>query len=97
LNRVLIVRLIGEAGLPAIYCFDQVVDAGGLMAYSADFSELTQRLANEVDAVLRGVSPADIPYFQSSRFQFSINLKTAKALGLTVPPALLATADYVVE
>jgi putative tryptophan/tyrosine transport system substrate-binding protein len=96
-NRVLIARLIGEVGIPAIYSFAPAVDAGGLMAYSADFAELSKRAASQIDAVLRGVSPSDIPFFQSSKFEFSINLKTAKALGLTVPPALLATADRVVE
>jgi|SRR5215211_2667656 len=96
-SRVLIARLLGEAGLPAIYSFDQAVDAGGLMAYSPDFLELGLHAAHQIDAVFRGVSPSDIPFFQSSKFTFSINLKTAKALGLTVPAALLGTADRVVE
>ena len=67
------------------------------MAYSFDLKELTKRMAGNVDTILRGAHPADIPFYQVSKFELSINLKAAKALGLVVPATLLATADKVVE
>jgi putative tryptophan/tyrosine transport system substrate-binding protein len=85
--------LTAEARIPAIYAFSESVDAGGLMAYSFDLTELIKRVASDIDAILRG----DIPYYQVSKFELSINLKTAKALGLTVPAALLASVDKVIE
>ena len=73
------------------------VEAGGLMAYSFDLIELYKRVANNIDAILRGAKPGDIPIYQVTKFELSINLKTAKQLGLFVPPALVATADKVIE
>ena len=67
------------------------------MAYSFDLKELIRRMAGDVDAILRGATPADIPFYQVSKFELSINLKAARALGLAVPATLLATADKVVE
>jgi putative ABC transport system substrate-binding protein len=67
------------------------------MAYSFDLAELTKRMAATTDAILRGGNPAEIPFYQVTKFELSINLKTAKALGLTIPPTMLATADRVVE
>jgi putative ABC transport system substrate-binding protein len=96
-NRSLIATLIGEAGIPAIYPLSELVDAGGLMAYSFDLAELNKRAANDIDAVLRGANPGDIPFYQGSKFELSINLKTAKMLGLTVPATLLASADNIIE
>jgi putative tryptophan/tyrosine transport system substrate-binding protein len=96
-NRVLIADLIGQAGWPAIYPFVEFVDAGGLMAYSFDLVELFERAADDIHAILGGASPADIPFYQASKFELSLNLKTAKALSLSVPPTLLAAADKVVE
>jgi putative ABC transport system substrate-binding protein len=96
-NRALIVNLIGRARLPAMYGIREFVDEGGLIAYAYDLIELNQRAAHDVDAILHGTKPGDIPVFQSTRFELSINLKTAKALGLTVPPLLLARADDVIE
>jgi putative tryptophan/tyrosine transport system substrate-binding protein len=96
-NRSLIATLIGEARIPAIYPFSELVEAGGLIAYSYDLAELNKRVANNIDAILRGANPGDIPFYQSSRFELSINLKTAKSLGLTVPATLLASADNVIE
>jgi putative tryptophan/tyrosine transport system substrate-binding protein len=96
-NRALIVGLIGAAGIPAMYSLPEFVDAGGLIAYSFDLVELNKRAANDIDAILRGANPGDIPYYQASKFELSINLKTAKALGLTVPATLLASADKVIE
>jgi putative tryptophan/tyrosine transport system substrate-binding protein len=96
-NRSLIANLIAAAKLPAMYPISECVHAGGLMAYSFDLVGLNERVANDIDAILRGTKPADIPYFQSSKFELSINLKTAEALGLTVPPTLLSIADEVIE
>jgi putative ABC transport system substrate-binding protein len=89
--------LTAEARIPAIYAFSESVDAGGLMAYSFDLTELIKRVASDIDAILRVANPGDIPYYQVSKFELSINLKTAKALGLTVPAALLASVDKVIE
>jgi putative ABC transport system substrate-binding protein len=69
----------------------------GLMAYSFDLVELNKRVASNIDAILRGANPGDIPYHQASKFELSINLKTAAALGLTVPASLLSSADKVIE
>ncbi len=96
-NRSLITKLIGEAQVPAIYPFAEFVDAGGLMAYSFDLVDLNKRIANNIDAILRGANPGDIPFYQNTRFELSINLKTAKMLGLTVPATLLASADNIIE
>jgi putative ABC transport system substrate-binding protein len=97
INRALIADLIGQAGWPAIYPFPEFVDAGGLMAYSFDLAELFERAADDIHAILDGADPGDIPFYQASKFELSLNLKTAKALSLSVPPTLLAAADKVVE
>jgi putative tryptophan/tyrosine transport system substrate-binding protein len=96
-NRALIPNLISAAKLPAIYPFFELVEAGGLMAYAFDLAELNKRAANDIDAILRGASPGDIPFYQASKFELSINFKTAKSLGLKVPDTLLASADNVIE
>jgi putative ABC transport system substrate-binding protein len=96
-NRAVISEAIAEARIPAIHAFVEAVDAGGLMAYSFDLKELIKRMAGNVDAILRGANPAEIPFYQVSKFELSINLKAAKALGLSVPATLLATANKVVE
>ena len=96
-NRALITNLIGAAGIPAMYALPEFVDAGGLIAYSFDLVELNKRVANDIDAILRGANPGDIPYYQASKFELSLNLKTAKALGLAVLASLLASADKVIE
>ena len=94
---LLIARLVGEAKLPAIFTHPAPVEAGGLMAYSFDLIELYKRVANNIDAILRGAKPGDIPIYQVTKFELSINLKTAKQLGLSVPPGLVAIADKVIE
>jgi putative ABC transport system substrate-binding protein len=96
-NRASIAESLADARIPAIHAFSEAVDAGGLIAYSFDLKELIRRMAGDVDAILRGANPADIPFYQVSKFELSINLKTAKALGLAVPATLLAVADKVVE
>jgi len=96
-NGTLIAKLLGDAKLPAIFTFTESVEAGGLMAYSFAFIELYKRVGNNIDAILRGAKPGDIPIYQATKFELSLNLKTAKQLGLSVPPALVATADKVIE
>lgn len=96
-NAALIAKLVGDAKLPAIFFHPEAVEAGGLMAYSFDLIELYKHVANTIDAILRGAKPGDIPIYQVTKFELSINLKTAKQLGLSVPPALIATADKVIE
>jgi ABC-type uncharacterized transport system substrate-binding protein len=73
------------------------VEAGGLMAYASDNRELWRRMADDVHQILNGAKPGDIPIFQPTKFEFVINLKAAKAIGLAFPPALLASADEVIE
>jgi putative ABC transport system substrate-binding protein len=96
-NSTLIAKLLGDANLPSIFGFAESVEVGGLMAYSFDLIELYKRVANNIDAILRGAKPGDIPIFQVTKFELSINLKIAKQLGLSVPPGLLVSADKVIE
>jgi putative tryptophan/tyrosine transport system substrate-binding protein len=95
--RSLILELVGTARLPAIYPFFELVEGGGLMAYAFDLVELNKRVANDVDAILRGTKAGEIPFYQATTFELSINLKTAKVLGLNAPATLLASADKVIE
>jgi putative ABC transport system substrate-binding protein len=95
--RQLIVELAEKSRLPAIYPFRDYAEAGGLMAYGTDLVECWRRLADDVHEILNGAKPGDIPIYQPTKFDFVVNLKAAKALGLTIPPALLAVADEVIE
>jgi putative ABC transport system substrate-binding protein len=97
LNRKRIFEFAAEHRLPAIYEFDFVVREGGLMSYAPDLNETFTRVACLVDRVLKDAKPADLPFEEPTRFNFTFNLKTAKALGLAVPPTLLALADEVIE
>jgi putative ABC transport system substrate-binding protein len=83
--------------LPAIYTNREFVEAGGLIAYSTNFAVLLKQAAGYVDQILRGASPGELPVQQASTFELVINLKAASALGLTIPPSLLARADEVIE
>ena len=92
-----IIDFVAEHRLPAMYQAKENVEAGGLMAYGATLSDLFTRSAWYVHRILQGAKPADLPVEQPTKFELSINLKTAKALGIAVPPALLARADEVIE
>jgi putative tryptophan/tyrosine transport system substrate-binding protein len=96
-NGALIAKLLTDARLPAISTFAESVEAGGLMAYSFDLVELYMRVANNIDAIFRGARAGDIPFYQVTKFDLSINLKTARQLGLTVPTSLSARADKIIE
>jgi putative tryptophan/tyrosine transport system substrate-binding protein len=95
--RQLIIELVEKGRLPAMYGYREYVEAGGLMAYGADLGEAGRRMADDVHQILNGTKPEDIPIYQATKFDLAINLKTAKALGLNIPPAILAGADEVIE
>ena len=95
--RGLIVELAAKGRLPTIYPFRQYVEAGGLMAYGIDISDVGHRVADLADKILKGAKPGDIPIFQPTKYELSINLRTAKTLGIDLPPLLVARADNVIE
>jgi putative ABC transport system substrate-binding protein len=96
-NRIRINTLALGMGLPTMYNVREFVDAGGLMSYGPNFLDLYRRAAEFVDKILHGAKPADIPVEQPTKFDLVLNLKTAKALSLEIPPTLLARADEVIE
>jgi putative ABC transport system substrate-binding protein len=96
-ERKRIVELAGKYRLPAIYFAKEFVDEGGLMSYGADYADLFRRAAVYVDKILKGAKPADLPVQQATKFEFVINLKAAKQIGLTLSPDLLARADKVIK
>jgi putative tryptophan/tyrosine transport system substrate-binding protein len=97
LERRRIVQLASEIALPAMYENADFVDAGGLMAYGASLVDMSRRAAGYIDRILRGAKPADLPVQQPTKFELVINMKTAKALGLTIPPSILVRADQIIE
>jgi putative ABC transport system substrate-binding protein len=96
-HRELITTLAARLRLPAIYPYRFFVTSGGLISYGIDNHDLFRRSADYLDRILKGTNPAELPIQEPTKFEFVINLKTAKALGLTVPPSLLARADEVIE
>lgn len=96
-NRKLIVDLAASHRLPTIYAYRDFVEVGGLLSYGVDLGDVGRRLADMTDQVLRGARPADIPYYQQTKFELVLNRTTAKSLGLEFPATLLAVADEVIE
>jgi putative ABC transport system substrate-binding protein len=96
-NRARIADLALGAGLPTVYALREYVQVGGLLSYGPSIPAMFRPLADYVDKILHGIKPGEIPVEQPTRFELAINLRTAKALGLAVPPTLLATADEVIE
>ncbi len=95
--RAHIVALAAKARLPAMGGFREFPDAGGLMSYGTNLADHYRRAATYVDKILKGASPADLPVEQPTRFELIVNLKTAKALGLTIPQSILVRADQVIQ
>jgi putative tryptophan/tyrosine transport system substrate-binding protein len=96
-HRQLIVELAAANRLPAMYPFRDFIEAGGLAAYGPDLGEAAERLASQVDQIVKGAKPGDVPVHQASKFALVLNITTARAHGLTIPPTLLARADEVIE
>ena len=97
LHRNLIIELAAQHKLPAVYAFHFFVAEGGLMSYGTDQNDMFRLAASYVDRILRGDKPADLPVQSPTKFETTVNVRTANALGLTVPPGLLVAADEVIE
>jgi len=97
MHRDLITGLAAQHRLPATYPFPYIATVGGLIAYGPDLIDQYRRAADYVDRILKGTKPADLPVQVPTRYELTINLKTARDLGLAVPPTLLARADKVIE
>ena len=96
-NRKRMMEFATQQRLPSVNAYRELVEAGGLMSYGPSYEDLHRRAAVYVDKILKGAKPADLPVQQPTKFEFVINLKTAKALGLTVPRSMLLSADEVIE
>ena len=95
--RALLIELAAKARIPVVYPYRDYVEQGGLMAFAPDLGELAERMASDVQQILNGAKAGEIPFYLPSRFQFIVNLKTAKTLGLSLPQTLVARADEVIE
>jgi ABC-type uncharacterized transport system substrate-binding protein len=96
-HRRVIAAFAAKNSLPSMSSYREFVEAGGLMSYGIDTQDVYRRIAAYVDRILKGAKPADLPIEQPTKFELVINLKTAKALGLTIPPSLLLRADEVIQ
>ena len=96
-HRARVLDLVVESRLPAIHNFPEWVEAGGLMTYGVNLNDLYRRAAIYVDKILKGAKPGDLPVEQPTKFELIINLKTAKQIGLTIPPNVLVRADKVIR
>src|SRR5262249_7981766 len=96
-HRTQIANLALKSRLPVMYYSGLFVEAGGLMSYATSFTDLSRRAATYVDKIIKGAKPADLPVEQPTKFEFIINLKAAKQIGLTIPPNVLARADRVIK
>jgi putative ABC transport system substrate-binding protein len=96
-QRKQVIELAAKNRLPAIYYRRDFVEEGGLMTYGVDFLDLDRRAATYVDKILKGTKPADLPVEQPKKFDFFVNLRTAKQIGLTIPPNVLVRADKVIK
>ena len=93
----LLVDLTAKSRIPAIYAYRETVALGGMMAYASDRADTLRQAANAVDQILKGANPGDIPFYQATKFELIINVKTARALGIEIPPSLLLRADEIIE
>ena len=96
-RRASIVEMAKQHHLPIIYPYRDYAEAGGLVAYAPDLGELAGRMAEDVHHILNGAKPGDIPFYQPAKFELIINLKTAKAIGLSMPQSIISGADEVIE
>jgi putative ABC transport system substrate-binding protein len=96
-HRTRIIELATKARLPAMYSIRESAEVGGLMSYSPNYTQLGLRTATYVDKILKGAKPADLPVEQPTKFELVINLKTAKALNLTIPQSVLVRADELIQ
>ena len=91
------VKLAADLRLPSMFAFTEDVAAGGLISYGADFADMQEQAVLYIDKILRGARPSDLPVQEPTRLHLSVNLKTARTLGITIPPSLMVSADHVIE